>query len=331
MKHLLLLIATCLSLCSCSTIDYLSVDTLSPADVSFAPEVRRIAILNNTLPPGEEADKSSFLNQTLPADGKAVCERLAEQIANANYFEQVIISDSILKNGTPGTQSVLTPQNVLDWTQDLQVDMLLVVDDATIKTKNTYLYTNDSEADPLAAMAGALSLETRIYLPGRDRPFQHFIDQDTIYWELEGLTKKQIQEDASAYLAQLPVSHITPLWETVERYYFKGGSINMRDASVALRENDWDLARQSWEAEYNSKKGKAKMRAALNLALYYEMTGDNAKAVAYLEKSLKEFEQSGKEASTEWLLTSAYLKELRQKDMDKQKLDLQMRRFRHDF
>lgn len=87
MKHLLLLIAVCMSLGSCSTIDYLSVDTLMPADVSFAPEVKRVAILNNTVSPAEESNKAPLLNTTLQAEGRNVCERLAEYIANANYFE----------------------------------------------------------------------------------------------------------------------------------------------------------------------------------------------------------------------------------------------------
>lgn len=211
MKHLLLLIAVCMSLGSCSTIDYLSVDTLMPADVSFAPEVKRVAILNNTVSPAEESNKAPLLNTTLQAEGKNVCERLAEYIANANYFEQVIISDSMLRTDRSDTQAaILSPRQVLDWIRDLQVDMLFVVDDASIQTKSTFAYTTDSGEERVPVVSGALSLETHVYLPGRDRPFQHFLDRDTIYWEADGLTRKQIREDAVEYLAQLPVSHITP-------------------------------------------------------------------------------------------------------------------------
>lgn len=329
MKHLLLLIAVCMSLGSCSTIDYLSVDTLMPADVSFAPEVKRVAILNNTVSPAEESNKAPLLNTTLQAEGKNVCERLAEYIANANYFEQVIISDSMLRTDGSDTQAaILSPRQVLDWTRDLQVDMLFVVDDASIQTKSTFAYTTDSGEERVPVVSGALSLETHVYLPGRDRPFQHFLDRDTIYWEADGLTRKQIREDAVEYLAQLPVSHITPLWDTVERYYFRGGSINMRDAAVALQENDWELARQSWEAEYHTKKGKNKARAAFNLALYHEMNDNSSQAMSYLKDSLQDLEKSGKTASTEWLLTKTYLEELQHKDMTRQKLDLQMKRFK---
>ena len=47
MKHcLLILLAACLCLTSCSTLDMLAVDTLMPADVSFAPDVKRMAVLD---------------------------------------------------------------------------------------------------------------------------------------------------------------------------------------------------------------------------------------------------------------------------------------------
>lgn len=326
MKHLLLFITVCISLGSCSTIDYLSVDTLMPADVSFAPDVKRVAILNNTTPISEKSHKTPFLNTTIPADGKSVCERLAEHIANANYFELVIISDSMLRaDATTPQTTILSPQQVLDWTHDLQVDMLLVVDNASVETKNAFIYSGNER---MPAVMGALSLETHVYLPGRDKPFQHFLDHDTIYWVTEGLTRNQIWDDASKYLAQLPVSHITPLWNTAERYYFRGGSINMRDAAVALRENNWELARQSWETEYQTKKGKRKARAAYNLAFYHEMNDNSQEAMSYLKESLEDLEKSNEMDSTEWQLTKTYLEELQHKDMNRQKLDLQMIRFK---
>lgn len=329
MKHLLLLIIMCMALGSCTTIDYLSVDTLQPADVSFAPEIKRVAILNNIPPTPEESRKASSFNTTLTADGKSVCEQLAGYIADADYFELVIISDSLRRaDAALSRPTILSPQEVLDWTRDLNVDMLFVVDNATVQTKPASVYTIDSEDERVPAVLGALALETHIYLPGRDKPFQHFCDRDTIYWEADGLTKRQIRDDASKYLAQLPVSHITPLWDTVKRYYFRGGSINMRDAAVALRENDWELARQSWETEYRTKKGKGKARAAFNLALYHEMNGNSREAMTTLEKNLEDLEKSKETASTEWVLTKTYLEELRHKDMTRQKLDLQMRRFK---
>ena len=47
MKHLLLGLLACVGFSACASIDVMSVDTLMPSDVSFAPGVRRVAVLNS--------------------------------------------------------------------------------------------------------------------------------------------------------------------------------------------------------------------------------------------------------------------------------------------
>jgi thioredoxin-related protein len=45
----------------------------------------------------------------------------------------------------------------------------------------------------------------------------------------------------------------------------------MRDAGVYLRENNWDEAYSQWKIAYEKRKGQQKMKAAFNIALYYEI------------------------------------------------------------
>lgn len=46
----------------------------------------------------------------------------------------------------------------------------------------------------------------------------------------------------------------------------------MRDTAIYVRENSWDEAYGLWNQAYQSTKNeKKKMRAALNIAVYYEM------------------------------------------------------------
>ena len=93
----------------------------------------------------------------------------------------------------------------------------------------------------------------------------------------------------------------------------------------------FDLARKSREevparqfrcVDYGS--------AAFNLALYHEMKGDIAGALKQLKDVQDVFAgkyvSSGKDVPTEWHLLKVYEAELQQKDMIRQKLDLQMAR-----
>lgn len=329
MKHcLFILLAACLGLTSCSTLDMLAVDTLMPADVSFAPDVKRMAVLDNTLP--APSDHTLTVGNIIAADSRVLCDALASHIADADYFDTVIICDSLLRSDVADASVLLSPEEVQSLARDLGVDMLFVVNAAAVSTTREMVYSVYDDEERVPAVRGAMMLDAHIYLPGRDRPFQHFTDRDTLYWEADGLTKQQLVDDASRRMAMLPVRHVVPLWDTVERYYYRGGTVNMRDGAVAMAEGDWDLAARCWQREYDSRKGRQKMRAAFNLALYHEMKGDIAGALKQLKDVQDAFAgkyaSSGKDVPTEWHLLKVYEAELQQKDMIRQKLDLQMAR-----
>lgn len=60
----------------------------------------------------------------------------------------------------------------------------------------------------------------------------------------------------------------------------------MRDAAIYVRENSWDDAYELWNQAFEGTKNqKKKMRAALNIAVYYEMKDSLAKAEEWAEKA----------------------------------------------
>lgn len=70
------------------------------------------------------------------------------------------------------------------------------------------------------------------------------------------------------------------------RYLYTGGSVPMRDAAIYVRENSWDDAYELWRQAFEGTKNqKKKMRAALNIAVYYEMKDSLAKAEEWAEKA----------------------------------------------
>lgn len=311
-------------LASCGSLQTISFDQLQAADVSFPDAVRKVAVINN-MPVLENKDNHEEVSGDLEGDGKVASEMLAEHIAEVNYFDQVVICDSAFRaqDDVPKANVVLTKEEIQKLSEDLEVDMILSFDRIHIQTKPGILYYADYPL-PVSVVDGILSPIVRVYVPNRDKPLFVVAAQDSISWEMNStLSDREIVKDASEYAASIPVKHLLPHWEQVTRFYYDGGNVEMRDAGVCLRENDWDEACTLWKGAYEKRKGKQKMKAAFNIALYYEIKDDVEQAKEWLEKA-KSLVKSGTEDEH---LISFYRLELEKREDRLSRLRVQMKRF----
>lgn len=315
-------------LASCSSLQILSFDQLQAADVSFPEAVRKVAVVNN-MPVLKTQDTHEALSTELEGDGKVASETLAENIANVNYFDQVIICDSMLRaqDEVPRANVILTPEEVQKLSEDLGVDMIFSFDRIHIQTKPGVLFYADFPM-PIDAVDGIISPIVRVYIPGRDRPLYVVAKQDTISWEMEPtLSDTKVVKEASEYAASIPVEHLLPHWIQASRFYYDGGNVEMRDAGVCVRENDWDGAYDLWKTAYDKRKGQQKMKAAFNIALYHEMKDDVAQAEEWLGKA----KALAKAGSADEQLMTFYSLELEERGQKLSKLRIQMKRFEDNF
>ena len=291
---------------SCSSLQTISFDQLQAADVSFPDAVRKVAVINN-MPVLKTKDNHEILSSELEGDGKVASEALAENIANVNYFDQVIICDSVFRaqDKVPRVNVILTKEEVRKLSEDLGVDMILSFDRIHIQTKPGVLFYPDFPM-PIDAVDGIISPIVRVYIPNRDKPLFVVAKQDTISWEIE---------------------HLLPHWDEVARFYYDGGNIEMRDAGVYLRENNWDEAYSQWKIAYEKRKGQQKMKAAFNIALYYEIKDNVEQAKEWLGKA-KNLVKSG---SRDEQLIAFYSLELEKRESKLSQLRIQMKRFDDNF
>ena len=315
-------------LASCSSLQTISFDQLQAADVSFPDAVRKVAVINN-MPVLKVKDNHETVSSELEGDGKVASEALAENIANVNYFDQVIICDSVFRaqDEVPRANVILTQEEIQKLSEDLGVDMILSFDRIHIQTKPGVLFYPDYPL-PIDAVDGIISPIIRVYIPNRDKPLFVIAKQDTISWEIEPtLSDQKIVKEASEYAASIPVEHLLPHWDEVVRFYYDGGNIEMRDAGVCLRENDWDGAYNLWKGAFEKRKGQQKMKAAFNIALYYEIKDNVEQAKEWLGKA-KNLVKSG--TRDEQLITF-YSLELENREGKLSKLGIQMKRFDDNF
>lgn len=152
---------------------------------------------------------------------------------------------------------------------------------------------------------------------------------DSLQWDA-GLapSDRQMQEEAASYAAYMLTQMLVPYWKQTERIYYDGGCVEMRDAAVCVRENDWQGAYDLWKSLFDhSKSNKLKIKSAFNLALASEMQGDLPQA----EKWMKEVEKRVTAGSDEEAVWKFYAAQLAERSKDFPYLNAQMGRFGNKF
>ena len=355
-----LLLSGMLFLSSCQSVEQLSIDYMLPAEVSFPPTLKRVAIVNNMpevpdnkLIVSEEAEKKeeneiARLTNYYNGDARLTTEALAEALANENYFEEVVICDSAMrsKDITP-RESTLSREEASKLIQDLDVDFLIALENIQMRSTRKISYLRD-----WGAFYGTVDVKVyptvKIYLPNRKGPMVTINNNDSIFWEEMGngeasvrarlISENDLIKQASEFAGTVPVKRLLPHWKTANRYLFQGGSVNMRDAAVYAKEGNWAEAVQLWKKNFEAKKGKQKMYSAYNIAMGYEMQDSIDTATEWALKAQqiareiskvdkKEKDEISDSTISYYILISLYVDELQERKEGLTRLKAQMNRF----
>lgn len=362
-KYTYIFLLLVLSFSSCQTMEQISIDYMLPAEVSFPAQLRKVAVVNNMSatpdsqlkPDKTERKEENEISRAVAyfyGNPTVATESLARTIADQNYFDEVIICDSALRAGdlTP-RESTLSPYEVRELTQGLGADVIVALENLQIKATKVISYLPEWHS-----YYGTLDAKTyptvKVYLPGRKSPMVTINNNDSIFWEefasVETAvrtnlpTDNQMIREASEFAGSLPVKYLLPYWRTSYRYLFVNGSVDMRDAAVYAKEKDWEKAFKLWERAYNtSKSDKKKMRAAFNIALYYEMNDqleEAGKWAVQAQTLAQKVDKVDLEATLidldkipNYYLATLYVNELKERIGGMTKLEGQMSRFNDDF
>lgn len=344
-KMLLYCLVTVGFLClnACQTVEQLSIDYMLPAEISLPANLKRVGIINN-MPEDPDnkliissedknKDKTEIARRTdyYNGDPQITTETLAESIANENYFDLVVICDSALRSQDMAPrETTLSNEEVIQLTRDLGVDFLIALENIQFRSLRKVSYLPEWRV-----FYGTVDVNVyptvKVYLPNRDTPMVTVNCTDSIFWEASNsnrtqlfnqlISEKDMIEQVSSFAGTVPVKYLLPYWKTAKRYLFTGGTVNMRDAAIYAKENNWSEAIRLWEAEYNNKKGKKKMYAACNIALGYEMQDSINNAYEWAVKAqeiAREIDEVDRKKTSpllpsdipNYLMTSSYVSEL---------------------
>lgn len=293
---------------SCSTAKmFTTLDILRPAQVSFAPEVNNILIVDNSVP--QPASVGHYLeklnsNETsieLQFDSAAIfcTASLRESLEEKGFFRNVHLAQNRLNlSGKFSRITPLTPEVVKSLCAVYHTDAVLSLDRLIYADKITeYVYLND------LAVYNDLDVKIRtdwsVYYP-TDKPITYTQFTDSFTWQSSSMTRSKAADqlparydalvDASLITGLNVVDRLIPRWEKEDRYFYNPRNKYMRQAMDSVVVRNWPAAIVLWK-KVAEKHGSSslKYKANNNIAIAYEILGDLDNALQYCDKAIKAY------------------------------------------
>ncbi len=311
-KQIILVVSILFLFSSCKT-SSLSISVLEPAQINVPPHIKKIAVINHSLPDKEQlawnfiegfiTGESIFADR----DGSINCiNGLVNKLNNGPRFEAQSLANIEIKGGT-GTRQLPTPlswETVEHLCKEHNVDGLIVLEtfdsNTGVKegTRNVKKVINNVERivpEFLSDLTINVNATWRIY----DFVNKQIIDESTFAdqktWNSTGTSphearnrmpmKRNAINDAGYFAGQRYGVRISPNWRWVSRYYFIKGSDDFKQAARYVKTNDWKEAAGIWKKYTNDADSKIAGRACHNMAVACEVEGKLEAAIEWAGKA----------------------------------------------
>ena len=344
MRKLLFPAILAFALSSCNSVLVCHMDVLSPGYFVTSPDKDSVLLVDNSgiQPSGlghsvlelYRYKKDTSFN-TEPLSG-SLLKSVSENLLRQGSYNDVRIC-SRLQNGFARFKdfklaTLLTNPQVRALNDSVKAKLLISLDRLVVMSlTNVYPYegafrsTRDVKVNTVWSVID-LSPDSLV---------SHFQCNDSLYWE-------KFADNPSFAVAELPAlekclpeigdyvggqvsRYLGVHWDTVDRYYFSSGSYRMKYAVDCLRNNDWEKAGALWKEEYERGFGRSVYRAAMNMMLYAEYTGNPMDALAWsvkAEDAIKRFALGPTEIDSYILEESKAVLQTRAADYEKLKMYL---------
>ena len=342
MKHLFGLIGWIGLLTACSSINYLSIDTFNPAEVTVPSSANKVLIVNHAVPQPADWGYSYTVSgkvkatQGAKADSALVdfCQSLGEAMVAEEFFQDVLLyHEPTRADQHPEYDLKMPAQQVDSLCEVAGADLLLSLDRLLFESsrEDTDLGGGFTVGEVKVRMAGVI----RAYLPGRAAPLATIQLVDSVAWEQSAELPPILNEllpsseealrTAGRYLGAKASVNFVPHWQRETRWYFSTSGAVWKEAAAYAANERWEKAEERWSRIYQTSKGwKSRAQVASNLALCAEMKGDLQQAHEWASISYELFKQKAGEEDQQAQLLELYVKALTERIQANQKLDVQI-------
>lgn len=265
-------------LSSCIGMKYVTLEQMTPPPIVVPTHNTRLAVLNNCSPYNIPAVSSGV--RLYHSAGDSIMEHTAQGLADAGIFAEVVVLDSCLYPVNDTLPHTLSRQEVQQLCHDLDVDLLLVCDYGGIACAVVQGRT--------IFHGSRYYMPCHLYAPSRETPLRSFmfesgfsrrhsrgqVDMDSMMNEVYDLLCTQVAKS------------FQPVWEERERSFFDGRLYDLREATVCVKDGDWDGALTHWQRVGEKSSDRYKLIALYNEALYHEMADSISKSIDCLSKAV---------------------------------------------
>ncbi len=316
---------------------------MKPAAISLHPEIKRVVVVNRTVPQNKLTNtiEGILTGEWVGQDKQGVVRTLSgiqSILRDSPTLEAIIADETLTGSGTGGSfPFALNWEEVEELCNKYQSDALVSLetyDSDFIVTKGTKVVDKkDSEGKVIksteyyAEGIATVKIGMRIYDPIARTIVDEAHYSDNKRWYATGrsvadallqlIDSKEAVKQVSFSIGNYYGRRISPSWIRVSREFYRKPKSNTflsqggRQADVG----DWDGALESWLKAATSQNSKIAGRAAVNVALGYEVLGDLQEASKWAMKSYTDY---GNKTGLE------YARILSNRILDQQKLELQL-------
>ena len=306
-------------ICSCSSLERISIQLATPPRHPVPPEIQSLAILNRSITSNftdlqrdslekilvkKELNLDTIMLDSVAAD--TAIQVAAKALFESDRFDVVVPKQRDVKRGDKGRLLAPLDSNFIEGIRkDFNVNAVLVLESFSEKVitdleSRRYLVGFEGAGFVNAYRATinvAYNLQWRLYKPGINPPIVRYNTKDTIFWnsfdyslkgtydKLPSLKETLIQGGVAAGIEM--ADYISPEWNNAIRRYFKTGN-KEADAAIPLaKSNKWEEAAGIWNKFADTPSANLRSKVEYNLALAAEMTGNLDSAIEWATKSYK--------------------------------------------
>ena len=301
-------------LTACSTTHQLSINTIEPAPVDLSGNIKRIGIINSSIP-SERAEYKDRLGQILSTEDQELAKQgtdaaingLFDELAKDERFEKILLLEDVpeVMKGLSLAPDNTSWNTIETLCRTHEVDAIFTLayydTDTKISLKKTKMQQRDLVRDIVEVKAHEITLETliengwRIYDPQNKEVIDEFSFNDQITSSAKGLSpiyalraitdRKDSVLQKSMNTGSAYGSRLQPSKQVIYRDYYISGTENLIQADILAQEEDYDGAKSLWKLDVEHSSAKVRARACHNLAVIHELNGDLEAASDWASKS----------------------------------------------
>jgi hypothetical protein len=305
-------------ICSCSSMNSLTIPVTEPAPVQLPSDIKSVGILDRSLPT-EENRQMDEMDKYLSIEGKNLDKDAAETTVVGlfdelksfdRFIELKIIDNSDLKSPGMGVFSAPISWIKVDQIcQENNIDAIFVLSfydtDAKVDFGANSTNVEAVMGIKIPMVETEITIDTqiktgwRIYDPASEMILDEFIIYDKQISSGRGINpmkaaqaiidRKEAVLQVSGNIGHNYALRILPYNTRVNREYFVKGTNNFEIAKRRAQTGDWEGAAQLWEKETSNSKGKIAGRAYYNMAISSEINGNLDAAVDWASKSYTDY------------------------------------------